>query len=255
MEENEVLDEEVEIEVELDGEIPDEETPPESTPPKDNTGNIQKALQAERAKRKKAQEELDLYKAMLKRQTSEPEPAKSTPAPFEEALKKLGENEDNAPLVAALNALYSQTAKPSDDVMDIQVEKLATQYPTAIEHKADIIKTAKQYSIPVKSAYFMLYGEEATSMSRDDILREADLTSAKKNSVAQVTPAGNVPATSEKRKETIKLPQSMVPKLTAAGITTNQYAELYRLSSKNPTGIPVNELQRIFGGKSETKKG
>lgn len=253
MEENNALTEEIEIELEDDA--PDEEAQPESTATKDNTGNMQKAMHSERARRKKAEERAELLESLLKRQTGEPEPVKSVPAPFEEALKKLGENEDNAPLVAALNALYSQTAKPSEDVMDMQIDKLAVDHPTAVEHKDDIIKTAKRYGIPVKSAYFMLYGEEASNMSRDDILREADLASAKKNAVAQVTPVGNVPPTSEKRKETIKIPAALVAEMHNAGISEMQYAGLQRAKAQYPEGIPASVLQSIYGGKGTTKKG
>jgi len=258
MEENELATEElddvmVDIELDTEDEIISQ---PAVIAPKNNTGNMQKAMQEERKKRQKLQDEVELYKTILRQRADEPAVKDTKADPFEAAIAKLSGDEDNADVVAALKELSARTSKPSDDIMDLQVEKLSEQYPGALEHSTDIIKAAKKHGIPVKSAYFMLYGEEAVSTPKDDILRAAELAAAaKRDSIPQVTSDGNVQSTSEKRKDTIKLPASFVPKLQAAGISTTQFANMQRLAAKYPNGIPADEMARAFGAKGETKKG
>lgn len=256
MEENEMVTEELDdvmVDIELDTEG-EPEIPVVNTP-KDNTGNYQRAMQDERKKRQKLQDEVELLRTVIRQRADEP--VKETKVdPFEAAIAKLSNDEDNADVVEALKTLYAQAAKPSDDIMDLQMDKLSEAFPGAIEHRNDIVKAAKKYGIPVKKAYFMLYGEEAVSTPKDDILRTAELAAAaKRDSVAQVTSDGNVQPTPEKRKDTIKLPASFVPKLQAAGFTTTQFANMQRLAVKYPNGIPADEMARAFGAKGETKKG
>lgn len=257
MEENNVATEELDdVMVDIELEPEDEVVSPVVNTPKDNTVNYQKAMQDERKKRQKLQDEVELYKTILRQRADEPVVKDTKADPFDAAIAKLSGDEDNADVVEALKELSARTSKPSDDIMDLQVEKLSEQYPGALEHSTDIIKAAKKHGIPVKSAYFMLYGEEAVSTPKDDILRAAELAAAaKRDSVPQVTSDGNVQSTSEKRKDTIQLPKSFVSNLQTAGFTPTQYGNMQRLKAKYPNGIPADEMARAFGAKGEVKKG
>lgn len=220
--------------------------------PQARQGDPWKAMQKERAKRKEAEERAKIYESILKEHSMERAASERHSDPLDDLAEKYKDNEDMGPIVEALRLLNSKVSTPRDDILDIQAEKLAERYPGVAEHKADVISAARKYGIDVKKAYFMLYGEEAVSAPRDDILRQAELQAANRPSeTAQVTTAGNAQPAPQKTKKTIQVSRSDLEAMKRYGISPAQYAQ-FQESYTN--GISVDAMRRIYGGKSSAKK-
>jgi len=242
------------VEVELEPETPaPEPAAGEQKPKPDHEGNFKKAMQEERAKRKEAEERARLYESIL-RERSEEKAVSTSPDPFDATIAEL-EGEGNTTVAKALKALRSQMGKPADNVVDLEVQVVAQQYPGILDHKAEVIRATKQYGIPVKNAYFMLYGEEATKAPKDDILREMELRAATQPApTANVSTAGGVQPAPQKTNKTKLIPRSEAEFYKAKGIPVSVAVALDERISRGES-FSGEELARMFSSKGGAKKG
>jgi hypothetical protein len=168
------------------------------------------------------------------------------------AISAMEGDEDKAEFAKVLKQVYSKVAKPTDSVMELQLDSLCDKYPGAADHKPEIIATAKKHGITVKEAYFMRYGEEAASAPKNDLLREVELQkAAMQNSTARVDPGGNVPPGPVKKKQTVKVTRSEAEMMRRLGITPQQYAQ----AMSHQGAYSGDMLSSIFGKEGGVKKG
>jgi len=123
-----------------------------------------------------------------------------------------------------------------------------------------VVAFAKQKGLSTEDAYLAKYGKELLSRSRDEVLREAELKSAaKQTSTVRVSSEGNSAQQTPKKNPTLQLKKSELDMLEQAGISPKDYARYLTAKEKtngqkNPS-MTQDELRALFGGKPGTKKG
>lgn len=254
--EPEIVDDDM-VEVELDA--PESDTPESDTPDKpkgkpEHAGNYKIAMQKEREKRKKLEEQnARLQELVMQRLATEAKPVEQEPDPLDDVLSEV--EQENPKLAKALKAIAAKVGKSkSDDIVSVQVDMLESKYPGISEHKPEISALVQRLGITPEEAFLMKHGHELLARSREDILREHEIKSAAHQNTPSVSATGNAQPEPVKRKETLKITRAESEYLKSVGITPSQYAAmLKKLDPKG--GITMEDATAIFSSGGATKKG